>query len=100
METILDTSTSSHPSVQMGIMIDKNGDEILTEDITVNDDSDKSDDPSETSELLGFNLSLFPTSPIFGANVMFQKLQGMCYNFKHIFPRLYITVDTCKNPCD
>ena len=34
------------------------------------------DEVSDTSELPGFNLSLFPTASIFGANPMFQKLQG------------------------
>jgi hypothetical protein len=65
-------------------MIDKN---TSTKGIssTSNDSEDvgdKSDDVSDTSELMGFNLSLFPTSSIFGANTMFQKLQGIiaCIN--------------------
>lgn len=71
------SSTPSQPSIQMGTMID---DDSSIEGLSISNDNPndghKSDDSSESSELLGFNLSLLPTSSVFGANPMFQKLQG------------------------
>lgn len=72
-EVLLDSSTTSHSLT--GTMISMNS--SITGIISTSDEvGDKSDDVSDTSEILGFNLSLFPSSSIFGANPMFQKLQG------------------------
>lgn len=63
----------------MGTIIDQDSsaeDSPSNDDNSTDGDADKSDDASDTSELLGFNLSLFPASSLFGANAMFQKLQG------------------------
>ncbi|XP_057365176.1 uncharacterized protein LOC130685904 [Daphnia carinata] len=69
-------STPSQPSFQMGTMVDN--DSSIEGMSSSNDNpnySHKNDDSSESSEMLGFNLSLLPTSSVFGANPMFQKLQ-------------------------
>ena len=72
-EVLLDSSTTSHSLT--GTMISMNS--SITGIISTSDEvGDKSDDVSDTSEILGFNLSLFTSSSIFGANPMFQKLQG------------------------
>lgn len=63
----------------MGTIIDKDDSSVEdspSSDGSADDDDDKSEDANEASELLGFNLSLFPASSLFGANAMFQKLQG------------------------
>jgi hypothetical protein len=60
-------SMIEHDSVQNSTMTDDNGDA---------DDSDEDGDNNSdaNSEVVGFNVALFPTSSLFGPN-MFQKLQ-------------------------
>lgn len=78
-ETLQDSSASAQSSLQMGTMTDKDSSMMSSssdDGQQVTNIGDKSDEVSDTSELSGFNLSLFPTASIFGANPMFQKLQG------------------------
>ncbi|EFX66962.1 hypothetical protein DAPPUDRAFT_302249 [Daphnia pulex] len=79
-ETLQDSSASAQSSLQMGTMSMTDKDSSMMSSSSedgqqVTNIGDKSDEVSDTSELPGFNLSLFPTASIFGANPMFQKLQ-------------------------
>ena len=80
-ETLQDSSASAQSSLQIETVTDKDSSIMGMSPSNGNGQQvpiigDKSDDVNDTSELLGFNLSLFPTASIFGANPMFQKLQG------------------------
>lgn len=73
-----DASIPQESLLQLETMIEKDTSvENSAVEEGVRDGEDEEDDhDNKTSELLGFNFPLFPASSIFGANAMFQKLQG------------------------
>ena len=73
----MDSTTPSQSLLHIETtIIDKNSSMMGIFSTNSDNGADVGDQNEDVSDTLGFNLSLFPTSSIFGVNPMFQKLQG------------------------